>query len=167
MKVCPYRGRKASTVVSLRKRFQGQTSWHTSQPYSQPSRLLRMSSGNSTSGLVSIVQYEMQRRASTTYGSTIAFVGHASIQAVHVPQWSAIGSSGSRSIVEITTPKKKKLPMSRRKMLLCFPCQPNPDRTAHCFSKTGPVSMYRLCSIVGSSCFIFSARLARGTASTS
>ena len=37
--------------------------------------------------LSSMVKYEMQRLASTSYGATIAFVGHTSMQLVQVPQW--------------------------------------------------------------------------------
>jgi 2,4-dienoyl-CoA reductase-like NADH-dependent reductase (Old Yellow Enzyme family) len=38
------------------------------------------------SPLASIVRYEMHFVASSTRGSTIACVGHASMQRVHVPQ---------------------------------------------------------------------------------
>ena len=38
----------------------------------------------------------MQRRASSSYGATMAPVGHAPMHAVHVPQWSATaGVTGS------------------------------------------------------------------------
>ena len=40
----------------------------------------------------SIVRYEMQRRASSSYGATIAPVGHAAMHAVHVPQCALTGA---------------------------------------------------------------------------
>ena len=40
----------------------------------------------------------MQRRASNRWGATMAPVGQASMQAVHVPQWWVTGSLGGRAM---------------------------------------------------------------------
>src|SRR5262249_51059544 len=45
----PSRGSKRSSAVSFEKRDQGQTSWHMSQPKTQPSRFDLIGSGNSVS----------------------------------------------------------------------------------------------------------------------
>ena len=55
----------------------------------------------------------MHRRESTTRGSTMALVGHASIQRVHVPQKSGMGESGGNSRVVRIVPRKNHEPRSR------------------------------------------------------
>src|SRR5688572_31910071 len=110
-----------------------------SQPYSQPLRLTAISSGNS-SDRSSIVAYEMHLVESTTYGSTIASVGQASMQAVQLPQWSVIGSSYSRSRFSRISPRKTQEPNSFVITFECFPIQPTPARIAQGFSITGEVS---------------------------
>src|SRR6476659_11052303 len=83
----------------------------------------------------------MQRRESTTYGSTMAFVGHASRHAVHVPQWSsAIGASYSSSTFSRSEPMKTHDPPSRVIKLVCLPIQPSPARSAQALSMNGVVS---------------------------
>lgn len=64
----------------------GQASWQMSQPYSF--LVLRIMSCNffGICFLFSIVKYEMHLRASITPGAIMAFVGHASMQRVQVPQ---------------------------------------------------------------------------------
>ena len=60
---------------------------------------------------------------STTVGATMACVGQASIQAVHVPQWSVLCPSGVNSKSSINSPIKKKLPSFLLSNRLCFPIQ--------------------------------------------
>jgi hypothetical protein len=53
-------------------------------------------SGRSASGiapLCSMVRYEMQRRASSSYGAVIARVGQMSMQRLQLPQCSGCGAS--------------------------------------------------------------------------
>src|SRR5208283_3299028 len=109
-----------------------------SHPYTHWSN--RGSSDLSISPRCSTVRYEMHLFESTTYGSTIAFVGHASRQAVHVPQKSSIGVSYSRSSVEIISPRNTHEPKSFVIRFVCFPLHPIPARSAQTLSITGPVS---------------------------
>ena len=62
----------------------------------------------------SMVRYEMQRRASSSKGATMACVGQAGMQAVQLPQCAVAGSStGSGRSVRIS-PRKKYEPASLR-----------------------------------------------------
>ena len=71
----------------------------------------------------------------------MASVGHASIQRVQLPQWSAVGSiSYSSSISTISSAKKKKEPTCLLNRLLFLPIQPKPAFFAHALSKTGAES---------------------------
>ena len=71
------------------------------------------SAGRNVSGMApssSMVRYEMQRRASSSYGATMARVGHASMHAVQLPQWLLTGAStGSGRSVNIS-PRKNHEP---------------------------------------------------------
>src|SRR3989339_696800 len=109
-----------------------------SQPKTQLSRYGLSSSENSPR--CSIVRYEIHLFESSTYGSTIASVGHASMHAVHEPQKSAIGSSYSNSRSTMISPRNIHEPYSFEMTLVCFPSHPTPARTAHALSMTGPVS---------------------------
>jgi len=86
----------------------------------------------------SIVMCEMQRRASTTNGSRMAWVGQASMQARQVPHRSVMGLSGSNSTLVTMQDKKKNEPCCGCITRLCLPRHPNPARTAHVLSSTGP-----------------------------
>src|SRR6186713_3260843 len=78
-------GVNSTVLLGLEKRFQGQTSWHTSHPNIQLSKRLCMFSGINIS-FSSIVKYEIHLLPSTTPGETIASVGQASMHLVQVPQ---------------------------------------------------------------------------------
>ena len=58
----------------------------------------------------SIVKYEIHLLESSLYASYIASVGHASIHAVQLPQWSVTSLSYSSSRSNIISAKKKKDP---------------------------------------------------------
>ena len=87
-----------------------------------------------------MVKYEIHLFESTTYGSTIAFVGQASMQAVQLPQKSSCGKSLSSFVEVKIVARKIHEPKSFEIKLLCFPLQPIPDFCAKYFSKIGPVS---------------------------
>src|SRR5215469_4928605 len=83
------RGRNSAIDVRADLRFHGQTSWQMSQPKTVEPIAARNSSGITPRS--SIVKYAIQRRASSTYGSTSASVGQASMQRVQEPQRSRGG----------------------------------------------------------------------------
>src|SRR5437763_2837354 len=92
---------------------------------------------------------------STTYGSTIAAVGHASKHAVQVPQWSStISVSYSSSIFKTSEPMNTHEPCSLVIRFECFPSQPSPARTAQALSIKGTVSMHIFPTAKGASDFI-------------
>ena len=68
----------------------------------------------------------MHRRASSRYGATIAPVGHASMQARQVPQWSVAGGSASRGRSVYSSPRKNQEPADRLRRLVCLPIHPRP-----------------------------------------
>jgi hypothetical protein len=83
----------------------------------------------------------MQRRASSSYGATIARVGQISMQAVQLPQCVLTGSSaGSGRSVKIS-PRKNHDPSWRSRRFVCLPIQPRPASRASAFSSTGAVSV--------------------------
>jgi hypothetical protein len=93
----------------------------------------------------SIVRYEMQRRASSRYGATIARVGQTSRQAVQRPQWSAwAGVRGSGMSTQIS-PRKNIEPPSRDSASVCLPRQPVPLRAASSTSSSGAESVNTRC----------------------
>src|SRR6476620_5531869 len=77
-------GLNNGSLCAFENRFHGQTSWQISHPNAQSLNFPFTSAGMFS--LSSIVKYEMHLLPSTTYGATIASVGHASMQAVHDPQ---------------------------------------------------------------------------------
>src|ERR1044071_968066 len=91
---------------------------------------------------ISIVRYEMQRRASSRNGAVIAFVGHAAMHLEHDPQRLNSGPSGSMSIVVKISARKSQLPSLRLIRLVCLPTTPRPDLCAKSRSNNGPVSTY-------------------------
>src|SRR4028119_1080131 len=92
----------------------------------------------------------MQRFESIIRGSTIAFVGQASRQAVQLPQKSCVsGASYSNSMSSKISPRKTQEPHSRVIKLECFPIQPNPARCAHALSIIGAVSTQIFAVAVG------------------
>src|SRR6266436_148690 len=93
----------------------------------------------------SIVRYEMQRRASSTYGSTRALVGHASMHRLQFPHKSAAGVSaapndGVRSSVVTITPRNNHDPRSSLMRQVFFASHPSPAYFAATRSTIGPVS---------------------------
>ena len=83
----------------------------------------------------------MQRRASRTRGATNAAVGHASRQALQLPQRSASnGRSASSGASVKVTPMKVNEPISGRMSIVFLPIQPSPARCASSRSGTGPAS---------------------------
>src|SRR3954462_3255302 len=96
--------------------------------------------------LLSMVKYEMQRRASSLYGAGKADVGQMSRQARHEPQLSAPALSRGRSSVVKIAPRNSHEPNSRETRLVCLPCQPNPAASAIGFSITAAVSTKTLTS---------------------
>src|SRR5271157_4405627 len=128
----PPRGWNSAKVVTGALRLNGQTSWQISQPYT----CLPMASRNS-SGIFprnSMVRYEMQRRASSTYGSTSAPVGQASRHCRQFPQRSAGGASAGAS--------DGAKPSDSFSNSVFLPSQPSPAYLAKIRSATGPVSAY-------------------------
>ncbi len=112
------------SAASFANLFQGHTARQSSQPYIRFPIFGLKCSG--TGLLLSIVRYEMQRRASSLYGFGNAFVGHTSRQEVHVPQLLiSMLSSSILSVVNID-PIKNQLPSSLLTKFVCLPCQPNP-----------------------------------------
>src|SRR5258708_28165374 len=80
----------------------------------------------------SIVRYEMQRRASSMYGSTRALVGHASMHNVQFPHRSGAGvsaefSDAARSSVVTITPRNNHDPRSSLMRQVFFASQPRPE----------------------------------------
>ena len=76
----------------------------------------------------SIVRYEMQRRASSSYGATIAPVGQTSMQAVHVPQCALTGRRDRAAAGRCRSRRGRNTsPMSRVSSSVCLPRQPRPD----------------------------------------
>src|SRR5260370_22390151 len=124
-------------------RFHGQTSWQISQP-----QTCRPIGSRNSSGIVprsSIVKYAMQRLASSTYGSTIACVGHASRQRRQVPQRSGGGGStgprvGAKGRLVNNTPRKSQEPNDWLISNVFFASHPSPAYFAAARSCTGPVS---------------------------
>ena len=100
----PGRGDASGSVAGSARRFQGQTSWQTSQPNSQSPIPACISGG--TPPRCSIVQYEMHLRGSNSYG-VIASVGQASTHRVQVPHRSTAGASGASVAVVTTSPSSR------------------------------------------------------------
>jgi hypothetical protein len=87
-----------------------------SQPYTRSPSALRYSSGN---GADDCVQYERQRVASSTPGSSSASVGHASMQSVQEPHPASSGEVGSISAVVSSVPSTTHEP-NRRVISIVF-----------------------------------------------
>src|SRR4051794_7335110 len=119
--------------------FQGHTSWQTSQPNTQSPVPFLRSSG--TESRFSMVWYEMQRRASTTYGRGKAPVGHEGRQLEQSPQKSACGwSYGSQARSITSAASRTQLPWLRVIKQPFLPIQPRPASRAQAFSAMGPQS---------------------------
>ena len=82
----------------------------------------------------------MQRRASSSHGPTMAWVGHTSIQAVQLPQCSVAGASAGSGRSVYSSPRKNQEPARRWIRLVCLPIQPKPALRASAFSSTGALS---------------------------
>ena len=82
----------------------------------------------------------MQRLALSWYGPTIAPVGQAVMQRVHVPQCSVSGRSSGSGRSVYSSPRKKYEPASRLISTVCLPTQPRPALRASAFSITGAES---------------------------
>ena len=91
-------------------RFQGQTSWQMSQPYTDAPSSSRYASGT---GAGACVQYERQRFASSTPGSSSAPVGQASMQSGQRPQSRSSGGVASISTSVTSVPSTTQEPCSR------------------------------------------------------
>ena len=83
------------------------------------------SASGGSSPRCSIVQYEMQRRASSSRGATIAPVGHASMQRVHVPQWSTPGGIRLelRADQELAQEQERAQPLVEEERVLAAPAE--------------------------------------------
>src|SRR6516165_5384989 len=93
----------------------------------------------------SMVRYEIHRRASSTYGSTSASVGHASRHCRQFPHKSgggvSAGPSDEGNSKEVkTTPRNNHEPRDPFSNKVFFPSHPSPARAAKMRSATGPVS---------------------------
>jgi len=144
-------GSNNGSLWLFEKRFHGQTSWQVSQPNVQsskrPLKLAGIASFNS------IVKYEIHLDPSTIFGATIACVGHASTQAVQLPQWSVVtGWSYSNSKSRMISAKKKKEPFCLLIRLAFLATHPRPDFCAQDFSNIGAESTKTRPSIPPNSC---------------
>src|SRR5512138_3215506 len=83
-------------------------------------------SADGISLLSSIVRYEMQRVESRTPGATIACVGHASMQSVHVPHWSSEGRSHSSGRLQMISDRNIHDPISGLMTHVFLPIHPMP-----------------------------------------
>ncbi|MNE96572.1 hypothetical protein D3C80_1947890 [compost metagenome] len=90
----------------MAKRFHGQTIWQSSQPNTRLPIFDRSSTGMGPRN--SMVRYEMQRRASSTYGPTNAWVGQMSRQAWQRPQCSLVVASSTGSGRSTNSSARKK-----------------------------------------------------------
>src|SRR5260370_2387369 len=84
--------------------------------------------------------HSLESRAYMPPSGTIAAVGHASIQRVHVPQRSGGGESGSISSETSSSPRKNHEPIGWLMRQVFLPIQPSPARRAYVRSSSGAVS---------------------------
>src|SRR6187402_2734109 len=84
----------------------------------------------------------MHLRLSSTYGSRMALVGHASMHLVQDPQRSGAGESVSRTKSVRMQPRNSHDPAFSLMMQVFFPNHPIPAYFAKTRSFTGPVSTY-------------------------
>src|ERR1700724_1147521 len=100
---------------------------------SQPNTWRPMPSRNSsgTEPRFSMVRYEMHLLESSSYGPTRAWVGHASIHRVQVPQLSGAGRSGVNSNDVTITPKKSQEPIFWLIRQVFLPSHPTPAYFAY------------------------------------
>src|ERR1039457_7197188 len=95
----------------------------------------------------------MHKRASSSPGATIACVGQAAMQRVHVPQRSGAGRSAERPAVDSVdsrevriTPRNSHEPSFWLMMQVFLPIHPMPAYLEYTRSIRGPVSTYaRVC----------------------
>ena len=83
----------------------------------------------------------MQRRASSSYGATIAPVGQASMHAVQLPQCAVTGASAAAAGRCRSRPGRSTSRASRVSSSVCLPRQPSPAFAASATSITGALSV--------------------------
>ena len=128
-----WRGAKAASPVDGARRFHGQTSWQMSHPKTCGPMAARSRSGMPPRS--SMVKYEMHRRESSVYrappsAGTMACVGHASMQRVHVPHRSGGGASGASSSETSSSPRKNHEPLPWLIRQVLRPIHPSPAARA-------------------------------------